>query len=282
MAIFNRFYPVDYYDKEFPDIFKEKAEAICTVCAVGQTFLNSKIGSLTPKTSGHYYYTEDPRYPDGGQGTLCSDIASETAVWMTGTAFAIDGRTSFISAKHVVESVLSEVGAKPTDFAKLKLMSGYFRKSSPSSDFTYKMLDVTAIIYHPDEDICIISTKQPVQNFFTSAPTSEQRSLKAGDIIQMTGYPLGQPMKFSQGKIAETDGDLEYFHGWISLFPGNSGSPIVNPRTGNVVGIFVAGPSDTDWAMNTNCYGYQTYENDINLTAKIIYAENFLELASRP
>ncbi|MBL6449588.1 trypsin-like peptidase domain-containing protein [Fulvivirga sp. 29W222] len=280
MAIFNQFYPVDYYDKAMPVDLKEKAEATCIVCAVGQKFLNSKNGSLTTKTSGYYYNTNDPKYPGGGQGTLCPDIAAETAVWMTGTAFAI-GKKTFITAKHVVEDVLNEVDAKPTDFSKLKLMSGYFRKSSPSSGFTYNMLDVTAIEYNTEKDICIIRTKQSVQNFFTCAPTSEQRSLKPNDVIQMIGYPLGQPMKFSEGKIAETDGDLDDLKGWISFFPGNSGSPIVNFKTGNVVGILVSGSSEiTDWAKKNDCYGYRTYENDEDLTAGIIYAENFLELAT--
>lgn len=274
MAIFNDFYPTDYFQKETPIDIKNKAEATCIVCAVGQKFFNPKSSSLNVKNSGYYYNISDPRYPDGGTGELCATIANETAVWMTGTAFAI-GTKTYITAKHVVEDVLNEVDAEPTDFKKLRLMSGYFRTNSPRSPFSYKMLEVTAIEFHPEQDICRITTKQTIRDYFSLADTNEQRSLNENDLIQMIGYPLGQPMKYSEGKVASIDGSLDSFNGYISFFPGNSGSPVINFRTGNVVGILVSGSRDIiDWKANVNCYNYKTYSNEEDLHAGIIYAEN--------
>jgi len=275
MAIFNQYYPKDYFEKGVPSDIKSKAKATCIVCAVGQKFFNPSGPSLTVKTSGYYYDITDPRYPDGGNGKLCDAIANEKAVWMTGTAFAI-GQSKFITAKHVVADVLAEVDAKPSDFKKLKLMSGYFLQNSPSSPFKYEMLDVTAIDFHPDKDICTITTKQKMQNYFNVAPTTELRALKVNDPLQMVGYPLGQPMKYTEGIVATVDGALDDFNGYISLFPGNSGSPVINAKTGNVVGILVSGSQGmTDWILINNCYGYRTYANNQGQHAGIIYASNF-------
>lgn len=83
-------------------------------------------------------------------------------------------------------------------------------------------------------------------------------------------------MKYSEGKIASVDDNLDDFEGYISFFLGNSGSPVINFKTGNVIGVLVSGSTEiTDWKLMTKCYGYKTYTNDEALHAGIIYASNF-------
>ncbi|MBX7155326.1 MAG: serine protease [Bacteriodetes bacterium] len=278
MAIFNDFYPQEYFSKQTPVDIRDKATSTCIVCAVGQPFLDVPKATLKTKTSG-YYYNNQPMYPYGGNGKLCDAIAGETAVWMTGTAFAIESKT-FMTAAHVVQDVLAEVDAKPNDASKLKLMSGFFRKSSPTSPFTFVMYDVTAITYHPDKDICKITTKQSVKNgklLYNLAPITEQRSLRTNDAIMMAGYPLGQTMKFSEGIVADTEADLSEFKGYITLFPGNSGSPVLSRKTGNVVGILTGGSEgiNDDWKKSGDgCYTYQKFPNQEEYTGSMVYAEH--------
>ncbi|WP_436516342.1 S1 family peptidase [Ekhidna sp. To15] len=273
MAIFNKYYPKDIYENGVPQDVKEAVPALYLVCAVGQKFVNKFGNSLNVKSSGYYYDIPDPRYPGGGEGKLCADIASERAVWVTGTAFAISQNT-FITARHVVDDIMSEAGT--TDPTKLLLVGGFYLKNSNSSPFTYNFLEVTKIQYHPDMDICQITTKSRSAKYLNLAPTSEQRSLRADNPIHMMGFPLGQALKYSEGQVAEVSGDLDRFSGFISFFPGNSGSPVFNSKTGNVVGVLVAGSSGIiDWQSQNNCIGYKSYANGEDMDAKFYYAENF-------
>lgn len=275
MSIFNDYYPKDYYEKDVPIDIKEKVWATAIVCAVGQKFLDYKNGSLVTKTSGFYYKNDDPQYPFSGEGNLCKDIANETAVWMTGTAFAI-GRNTWITAGHVTEDVLNEVDSNKEDFKKLRLMLGYFRKSSPDSPFDYKMYEVTSIKYSNEKDISIITTKESVANYFDVEEVPQLRNLRDDDAILMVGYPLGQTFKLSEGYVAEVDGNLDSFKGYISFFPGYSGSPVISRKTGKVVGLLTAGSkeSNEDW-VEDGCYYYKRYPNEEEYYAEIVYANHF-------
>lgn len=275
MAIFNNFYPIDYYEKGFPDDIKEKADALCIVAAEGQKFINTETSSLRAKSSQYYYEIKDPRYPEGGKGKLCSAIAQEEAVWMTGTAFRIH-KNVFVTAAHVVKDVLKEVDASPQDFMKLKLISGYYKAASNKSSFKPTFIEVIGLHYHSDKDICFIITENASSKYFDIAKKPELMSIRPNDVINMVGFPLGQALKFSTGEVSQIETDLHTLRGHISFFPGNSGSPILNHKTGNVIGMLTSGSTEIeDWNDGGTCYGYKTYENAPDLTANFIYAKHF-------
>ena len=275
MAIFNDLYPLDMYDKSIPEDLKELSPAVCAVAAVGQNIL-SKSGFVL-KTTGYYYNVEDPRYPNGGEGKLCSTIADESAVWMTGTAFAIS-RNRFITAKHVVEDILNEVDSK--NLKDLRIISGYYRKSSPSSSFSYTVLNVNSIELDKEYDLAVINTSNSLPSSvkpLSLSKSKEENEMKINDRIYIMGYPLGQPLKFSEGTICEIDtSEPKSFKGWISSFAGNSGSPVINTKSGNVIGIMVSGSTQSDWSLNTTagCYGYAKFPNDNDHYAGFLFSDN--------
>jgi V8-like Glu-specific endopeptidase len=279
MAIFNNYYPVDYYSNVVPEIVKQKARGTAIVCAVGQDFLDVLNNTLRYKTTGYYYQ-------EGGYGVnldkLCDNIAKHISVWVTGTAFAIHERT-WMTPKHVVEEVLEDAD-KEGQFTELRLMSGFYLENENDNPiFGYTMYEVEKVEYHKDNffDVCRITTKQSMEEKFIFQVTSkeEQNSLKDDTEIMMVGYPLGQAMKYTQGKVSSSKVEHvpQNFQGYISYFTGNSGSPVMD-ISGKVLGMLTggAGESNEDWAeSDTNCYTYKKYPNEINYHATMIYGEHF-------
>jgi len=270
MAIFNSNYPADIYEKEVPEPLKECAPAVCLLCAEGQPFVTKN--GLSPKTSSYYYKIADPRYPNGGNGQLCENPGDEPAVWVVGSAFAVD-RNRFFTAGHVVDDVLVEIDS--TDVTKLRLVSGYYRKSSPSSPFSYSTLKVKSVERYAEIDICEIVTDSALPATVTPlqlASTNEQRSVRAGSEVHLLGHPLGQPLKYTKGPVSVVDGALDSFRGWTSSFGGNSGCPVMDV-TGKVYGVMTSGSAQSDWSLKDSCYGYAKWPNDADHYAKYVYAE---------
>lgn len=69
-----------------------------------------------------------------------------------------------------------------------------------------------------------------------------QLDFKANYVV--AGYPMGAPSVIStKAKIIE-DSHKDYFKIDADTFGGNSGSPVINEKTGKVVGILMAGEGD--------------------------------------
>ena len=64
---------------------------------------------------------------------------------------------------------------------------------------------------------------------------------RATDSLAMTGFPFGQPMKYTDGgRVTKDDKTRDSFLTSLDAFEGNSGSPVFN-QSGDVVGILVGG-----------------------------------------
>lgn len=76
---------------------------------------------------------------------------------------------------------------------------------------------------------------------------------KIGDSLVMLGYPSGLPLKVTEGgRIVNFDKHLLVTN--LDAFGGNSGSPVLDEKSGDVVGILVSGRDDYKPHAQKNCY----------------------------
>jgi S1-C subfamily serine protease len=141
--------------------------------------------------------------------------------------------------------------------------------------FSERLLPKRVIEVYEDNDLCLVEGLEGYSGL-TLASNSD-----VGDLVWAIGYPLGQGLNISSGRIkgygnidvADPETPLEdckgphkhvetfnYFfmsqqvcvetreavHVDVPTFPGNSGSPLVNVY-GNVEGIIFASSGDTHW-----------------------------------
>jgi hypothetical protein len=66
------------------------------------------------------------------------------------------------------------------------------------------------------------------------------KDIKAGDLVYVLGHPCGLPLKFVPGSPVCSVSDT-YFSADLTVYSGNSGSPVFSHDTHEVVGIVVRG-----------------------------------------
>lgn len=134
-----------------------------------------------------------------------------------------------------------------------------------------RLLPIRILEVYPDNDLCILEGLANYSGLVLG------ESPHVNETVYALGYPLGESLSFSEGRIkafdeiylrssvpmAECDGDrfkslednwygkicLESFKSIstdLSIFPGNSGSALVDSY-GNVVGVIFASNNQTHW-----------------------------------
>lgn len=88
--------------------------------------------------------------------------------------------------------------------------------------------------------IRVVGRFQTVKTRFSSI------KMQAGDPLYAIGYPLGSPMKQSEGKVRRIIESPELMLTTLDVFEGNSGSPVYNSKTHELVGILSSGEPDFD------------------------------------
>lgn len=92
-----------------------------------------------------------------------------------------------------------------------------------------------------------VTDRQPLQ----MAPQSYKAQIK--DNLVMFGYPSGLPLKVTEGgRVLNIQGHLLVTN--LDAFHVNSGSPVLDERTGDIVGILVSGRDDYVPHPQKNCY----------------------------
>jgi V8-like Glu-specific endopeptidase len=83
---------------------------------------------------------------------------------------------------------------------------------------------------------------------------SRQGPVVPGTPLVMIGYPSGMPAKVAAGATAGGVGELpQLFLSDLDSFPGNSGSPVFNTRTGLIEGVLVRGAGSYEDASDRGC-----------------------------
>lgn len=164
---------------------------------------------------------------------------------MRGTGFVIDDGQWVVTNHHVVDELLD-----PTVVEHYVVLHGQGK--------SVKTLKATIEAIDPQHDLALLRIQEPLP----SAVLAERDLLPVGTDIALTGYPLGAVLGLyastHRGYIASVSPDaipttqtqrlttdmlsrLEnpdlIYQLDATAYPGNSGSPIYRPETGEIVGV---------------------------------------------
>jgi V8-like Glu-specific endopeptidase len=81
-------------------------------------------------------------------------------------------------------------------------------------------------------------------------------------VLTVIGFPSGIPLKITTGATVRDNSNPNYFVMNSDTYGGNSGSAVVDTRTGIVEGILVRGDTDFEQAPNEECYQTVKRAND--------------------
>lgn len=129
----------------------------------------------------------------------------------------------------------------------------------PAEDI-YRCDEVLLRVLDDQYDIAVLRLDRPVTG---RRPLSIRREgeIVSGEPVFMIGHPSGLPMKIAaNGSVQDShltglaeprwDNSKEHFYIDIESFPGNSGGPVYNERTGLVEGVLVTN-SANDWVFDS-------------------------------
>jgi len=175
---------------------------------------------------------------------LCDDVPfQDQPVGGVGTAFIVS-ETQVITAGHVIER-------PPSDYV---LVFG-FETTNRAGTVDHFVQARNIYPLHGrvkmDEslDVILLETARP----FDRPPLAlaSQGSYGKGTTIFMIGHPSGLPAKVAfNARVVEEE--LYFVYTSLDAFQGNSGSPVFNVNTREVIGILVAGGLDFEWNGQCN------------------------------
>ena len=159
-----------------------------------------------------------------------------------GTAFLIAPQFA-LTAAHCIYHENQDL----TD--KLHVVFGFHKQTSGTEKWTfaekqvYRIQQVVAYnlkkIGETWQDWALLQLDRPVEGgvplTLDFQPTTKEMPL------YMLGHSSGLPLKLTYGANIQKESHSDYFEADLDAFMGNSGSPVFNEITGNVVGIFFNG-----------------------------------------
>lgn len=101
------------------------------------------------------------------------------------------------------------------------------------------------------KDYAIIQLEREVKNRKV-LKVQKSKSLRKNGKVAVIGHPLGLPMKTALGKITSAWFG-PYFKTNLDTFVGNSGSPVFNLETAEVIGLLVGGAEDFSQHKSEQC-----------------------------
>jgi S1-C subfamily serine protease len=175
--------------------------------------------------------------------------ARSPAFRFAGTAFAVGNGDLVVTNAHVLPATLA------TDqFETLAVLLPDVGDGSP------RIREVTRVAVDPDHDLAVLRVSGPPLPAMRLAGNTARR---AGEVLLFTGYPIGNvlgahpithramisavvPIAIPSGSAGQLDpkvirrlssGPFPVFQLDAVAYPGNSGSPLYDPESGEVVGV---------------------------------------------
>lgn len=109
-------------------------------------------------------------------------------------------------------------------------------------------------------DYAVVRLERKVED---RTPLSFRKVGKIADAegVMVIGHPSGLPLKIADGAYVRKNSEEHYFSTNTDTFQGNSGSPVINIKTGEVEGILVRGENDYDYDEEKSCMKVKVCED---------------------
>jgi len=164
---------------------------------------------------------------DGGRYGTCFPISS---VYKAPHYY-----TQFLSACHVLSDVLNDTETRPQHKITITVYNGWAHLGEyPAKVLRYSTgLDVAILVIETPAELRVCKIRG--YNFGALNPAE----LRPGTRILAIGFPLDEGPHVSEGFLGRKSSGSR----WLSsapVAPGNSGGPVLDYRTGEVLGIVVA------------------------------------------
>jgi S1-C subfamily serine protease len=104
--------------------------------------------------------------------------------------------------------------------------------------------------YDQDADLTVFSVSRPIDR--PALKLSKQTRFARNTAVYMIGHPSGLPKKVALNASTQDQDDTRYFFTTLDSFQGNSGSPVFNMETNEVIGVLVSGMVDYQWNGTCN------------------------------
>jgi hypothetical protein len=200
--------------------------------------------SLLHKVSDSLYQL-DVGMSVGQRFHLCPGEAfADQPVIGTGTAF-VCGQQTMLTAGHVLDGQ-PKAYAVIFGFDMINRVGAY-QALIPAAD-VYFIVDIET--RNDELDVLKFKTdrviNRPVLKIAAHCDFSEDSR------VYMIGHPMGLPKKVALNAGIRGSQSPEYFHTTLDAYQGNSGSPVFDFSTNEVIGIFVSGEVDYRWNGSCN------------------------------
>lgn len=192
------------------------------------------------------FYQIDDSNTLGSTYQLCAGEAFRSQpIVGTGTAI-VTGKRQMMTAGHVFAGPPGQY-AVVFGFEITNKMGAY--QTIYPADSVY--FPVSVANQSPDLDIAVFNVDRDLK-----APPlkwSAETKPPLNEPIYMIGFPYGLPKKVAaNAEVITPDNDLNFFYTSLDAFQGNSGSPVFNLKTNDVIGILVSGNVDYHWNGSCN------------------------------
>jgi len=136
-----------------------------------------------------------------------------------------------------------------------------FNKTDPNDDVIssnglYSCKKIVSALEKIDGDLALVELDRPVISPFGSSRfvIAPNASAPAHDEnLQILGHPFGISQKAAEFEGVISSTNALFFKGMADVSGGSSGSPLFNPKTGEVRGVLVGGENDFLWDEMNSC-----------------------------
>jgi hypothetical protein len=161
--------------------------------------------------------------------------------------------TGFLVGEDIVATAAHGVNEK--NVADLRILFDYKMVDSTTSveqfpnDHIYRGVKIIHRVYNPGEvgpDWALVKLDRNVAGQRVAVLSGEK--ISPGQVVYVIGHPLGLPLKYAAGGFVCDLGHEGYFGANLNIYSGNSGSPLFDLHTHEVVGIVTGGENmDFRW-----------------------------------